>query len=661
MDFGLAHQQDEGPESAPVPASAEEGASRARYLAIKLTQTGALLGTPSYMAPEQFVAQGTDARTDQFSFCVALYEALYGERPFGGDTVAALMDNVVSGNIRSAPGRSDVPGWLRKVLLRGLDKEPNGRYPSMTALLAAIENDPGRRWRRWALGASAVVLLVGVAATTHRLGQGHRLMCSGAGKLVEGIWEAAGASSARKMAIRSAFLATGQSFAEQAFSGAGHLLDQYVSRWSSMYVDACEATHVRGVQSAEVLDLRMSCLDERLGAVRALVDRFESADPVLVENAVSAATALPGLERCADVPLLKAVIRPPEDAASRARVEALRAEKARMVAVRDAGGCAKAELMARDLIPRVRREGYLPLLAETLNAAGFLTDVCTDANVGIARYTEAFVSALGARHDEAAAEAAIMIAHYSADRLGKPAETHAWLTMAEGLLKRWSDHPRLDSLFMSAQHGAAYAEGRSEASIEAARKAKAILERALGKDNPEAIIGGNNVGIALTQAGRAGEAAVELRQAREGLARVLGSEHPKVAFVSANEGEALNADHRPAEAREAYERALRIWRKNGADPSFIAYAQTGLGVAWLGLKRPAEAIPPLEEALRLRFDAHASPLHLSETRFALSQALWSRPDARARALTLARQARADAQGSAATSKSAEIDAWLAVR
>src|SRR5262249_38267543 len=161
-----------------------------------------------------------------------------------------------------------------------------------------------------------------------------------------------------------------------------------------------------------------------------------------------------------------------------------------------------------------------------------------------------------------------------------------------------------------------------------------IKERVLGRDNLEAIFNGNNVGIALTQAGRTAEAAAELRQVRERLARVLGAEHSKVALGSANECEALNAAHRAAEAREACERALRIWRRNGADRSFIAFADTELGISLLGLNRSAEAITPLEEALGTRLDTNADRASLGQARFALARALWTRSDARERALSL---------------------------
>jgi serine/threonine protein kinase len=99
----------------------------------RLTRTGAMMGTPAYMAPEQFLGTPTDARSDQFSFCISLYEALYNERPFEGASMTTLTANVVQGNVREAPAGSKVPLWVRKVLLRGLRRAP------------AIA---GRRWRR---------------------------------------------------------------------------------------------------------------------------------------------------------------------------------------------------------------------------------------------------------------------------------------------------------------------------------------------------------------------------------------------------------------------------------------------------------------------------------------------------------------------------------
>ena len=69
-----------------------------------------MLGTPAYMAPEQFASKAGDARTDQFSFCVALYESLYGERPFEGKSFMALMASVAKGVVREPPAGHQGPG-----------------------------------------------------------------------------------------------------------------------------------------------------------------------------------------------------------------------------------------------------------------------------------------------------------------------------------------------------------------------------------------------------------------------------------------------------------------------------------------------------------------------------------------------------------------------
>src|SRR5690606_12458737 len=89
-----------------------------------ITVTGVMLGTPAYMSPEQFLGGRIDARADQFAFCVALFEAVYRERPFAGDTLAELMSTVLAGQIRDVPTPPGVPRGLRALLVRGLKKAP---------------------------------------------------------------------------------------------------------------------------------------------------------------------------------------------------------------------------------------------------------------------------------------------------------------------------------------------------------------------------------------------------------------------------------------------------------------------------------------------------------------------------------------------------------
>ncbi len=126
MDFGLASDSSVVEAGAAASLDFAKAAATPTSQTVALTGTGVLLGTPLYMAPEQFLAHATDARTDQFSFCVALHEALYGERPFPSPSLSALLEAVVNGRVREPNQKTRAPSFLRKLLLRGLATESGG-------------------------------------------------------------------------------------------------------------------------------------------------------------------------------------------------------------------------------------------------------------------------------------------------------------------------------------------------------------------------------------------------------------------------------------------------------------------------------------------------------------------------------------------------------
>jgi len=138
-DFGVA-QLTAVPGSAPLTADTPETGSPTVSLC-----SSALVGSPAYMAPEQMRGEQADVRADIFSFCVSLYEALYGERPFAGETVADLQRAVSESEVRHPPRGTRVPAWIHRALLRGLRAEPGERPQMMEALLASLSR-PRRRW-----------------------------------------------------------------------------------------------------------------------------------------------------------------------------------------------------------------------------------------------------------------------------------------------------------------------------------------------------------------------------------------------------------------------------------------------------------------------------------------------------------------------------------
>jgi hypothetical protein len=162
-DFGLAHGRTAGEDGplARLPDKPDPGA-----LATRLTLSGSLMGTPAYMAPEQLECRPASDKSDQFSFCVTLYEALYDERPFAGETIVEITETVTGGRVRPAPAGSPVPPEIRRALLRGMAVDPAERWPSMEALLEALGHDPSGRLRRMAIATGALCLLaaLGLAA-----------------------------------------------------------------------------------------------------------------------------------------------------------------------------------------------------------------------------------------------------------------------------------------------------------------------------------------------------------------------------------------------------------------------------------------------------------------------------------------------------------------
>jgi hypothetical protein len=156
VDFGLARADRE--------AVSTGDAAHAPDLSAQLTQTGALLGTPAYMAPEQHAGEVVDARSDQFAFAVTAWEAIYGQRPFPSEAYSSLVAAVRGHQITPPPKGTGVPAALDGVLRKALSPDPEDRFPSMEATLAAIEDAIRPRRTATFVAAAAGVLAIGGAA-----------------------------------------------------------------------------------------------------------------------------------------------------------------------------------------------------------------------------------------------------------------------------------------------------------------------------------------------------------------------------------------------------------------------------------------------------------------------------------------------------------------
>jgi serine/threonine protein kinase/tetratricopeptide (TPR) repeat protein len=631
-----------------------------------LTITGAMMGTPAYMAPEQFRGGRIDARTDQFSFCVALYEALHGERPFQGKTVDELTRHVLAGRVRAAPSGSRIPGWLRRIVLRGLRVAPAERHASMETLLIALGRDPARTRRRWAASASVLGLIVALSAGLVRAQRYQRVRCLGADAMLSGIWELPNGPrlSSRKETIRRAFLSTDKPYAADSFALVRDTLDRYVTAWTDMSRESCEATNVRGDQSAEVLDLRTGCLHNRLSEVRALTNVFTHADGEVVVKAAQAIQSIRPIEECADIPALRAVVRPPDDPGVRRSVADVRAILADLKAFIAAGQYKLAQNGMVDVMERARDTSYPPVIAEALLQLCLIQMDAGDPREAERTCQEAAFLAEGSRDDEVTVAAETMLVFAVGYLQRRYIEADHWARHADAVLKRLGPGHDLMAGWLANNLGTIYEnQGRLEEALAAHRRALKLKEAVLGGRSFDVAISHSNVAICLLQLGRIDEACAANDLAMRIMAATLGLDHPQAAPALINAADIRTAQGRYLEARTLAQRALAVAERDfGPDSLIPAYALTAIGSSFVEGGQPALAIYSLERALRLRERNDFEAEVLGDTRFALARALWESGLDPARALTLASQAQADYQRGTNRKKEAlNIEQWVNAR
>ncbi|MBL9100603.1 MAG: protein kinase [Myxococcales bacterium] len=397
-DFGLVRHSDDGKDASSELSIALTDPA--------LTLTGALLGTPAYMSPEQHVGQAADARSDQFSFCVALWEALHGERPFSGDDPASLTAAVLSGRPRPPPRGSRVPRHLTAALERGLAAAPAERHPDMHVLLALLARDPGRARRRWLLGLGVAGLVAGAALLARR--DAMNACAGGPGEL------AASWGDARRRAVAAALSgAADPDLPAHALAG----LDAYADEWLAAHRDAC-LDHSRGEQSSALLDARARCLEHRRQALAVAAD-------VLVANpgadAAQVVARLPAIASCADAAVVLAESPVPDPGVA----EVVDDIESRLIAARvhhAAGDLAGALEIADAALQRARAVGFEPSIAAALLVQARVR--FSEAGWELAReaLSEALELAVRARRDDLAAEAGARLFYVDGVQLGRTEE-----------------------------------------------------------------------------------------------------------------------------------------------------------------------------------------------------------------------------------------------
>jgi eukaryotic-like serine/threonine-protein kinase len=560
---------------------------------VELTRTGALLGTPAYMAPEQHLGSPVDARTDQFAFCVVLWESLYGLRPFKGESATQAAVSVVKGVLEEPPKGSGVPAWLRRVLQRGLSVEASARYPDMHALLRALRRDQARKVRRGlALGTGIVGVGVGAVLAFVAVSR-ERELCEGTTERLVGVWD-----DDVRARMQRAFERSTVPYAATAFAGVEQSLDEYTGAWARQHHEACEATHVHHDQSQEMLDLRMACLRARLGEVGALVAELESADAAVIEHAVEAAASLGQLDACSDTHALAARVRPPEDAHTRELVDRLRTTLADAKAKEAAGRYDAALGLAEEVALRAAGLGYAPVLAEARLRLGSVLERKGDFAAAERELLEAIWHAEASHHESVAADAWVRLVWVTGVERGDTKTGELWVNFADAAVQRLGTNELLRATLIHNQGGLRYAQYRLDEAFERYREALEVQQRLLGPDDPQVAMTYNHMGNVKIEQGDLETAREYVLRSYDVRRRVLGERHPKVAASINNLAVIAGKQGDHEEALEQVERALAIVGDSGGAEEIVSLVVGSQSA--LALRDSERAVRYLERLLELR-------------------------------------------------------------
>jgi tetratricopeptide (TPR) repeat protein len=510
-DFGLAH------------AGARDAEPAGSSPALPgVTRTGEVLGTPAYMSPEQHRGERADARSDQFSFCVVLYEAVYGERPFApvdqvpGFRLEDLAAAVTAGNVRPPPRGSRVPGWLRGILLRGLAADVAARWTSMDTMLDALAEAPRRGRRRWALAAGTVAAAAMVVAW--RVAQPPA--CGDGPDLLDRTWSpAARAAAIARIAEVGAY---GRSLAPRLSSA----LEEHRARWLSGYRDACVA-HRSGAQSSALLDRRMACLERGRAALAATAELIGAAEAGTLSNTIVAVRALPDPASCGDIAALLASVPPPAPELA-PRVAAVTALLERGGVLLRAGRSADAWLVAVGAVASARALGYRPLLARALLLEGRAAMELDERGRAGPSLAEASALAIEVGDDALAVEAWARRAWAEGTGGKPPDEALAGRELIEALAKRSPGAAFSRALLYNNLGAIAFSRGRRD-------EARAWHERAAAEsvdvNGPDAIEVINFRGNAASAEDDPARRDALLAEAESALAKLLGPDHPQTLSI----------------------------------------------------------------------------------------------------------------------------------
>lgn len=543
LDFGLARATGTPPLNPTETSAVSEGSA-----------TDAMAGTPAYMAPEQRIGDAADARADQYSFCVALWEALFGNNPVRDTPLIQIVDEEL---ILKVPTGSAVPSQIVRALERGLRRDPSQRHESMDALRAALQPTPAtRRPALWlAMGGLGVTGAIWWGLQPDR--------CEGVGLELSSLY-----GDGSRTALATQWAEAGV----PAVSGEVALgrLDAFVASWSRTRVQTCRA-HEDGESSDDRYDQQQACLSERRAELQALLALGRS-----VEAATHGVYALREPSICEDLAEV-GVREPPAPSPG---------QQAKRLQLREAVAQVRTHIDAMDLDP-------VPELLASLERDAH-DDAAMRAEVALLRGRHqrlrgqwleaagslklAFEEAEACGYRIVSARAAVWLVNVVGDVLARRGEGDVWVTVANTKLRALAD-PELAAALALAQGSMALTHADYDTAEPLLSDALERAREAWGEQHPKVAEVHEARGALALDRGQNEDATVEFERALVVRRAVFGEQHPTVADTLANLANVAMARGELDVAEQGYRAAVAMMdATDAAGGNSRAQAMVGLAV-----------------------------------------------------------------------------------
>jgi tetratricopeptide (TPR) repeat protein len=517
-------------------------------------------GTPAYMAPEQWLGEPVDARADQFAFCVALWEALAGGRPFAADDApdSQLREAVLAGTLRDEPRPRRA---IAAILARGLARRPEDRWPSLEALIAALEPRPRRYWIAAGLAGIAAAGIAVWLMSSREADQ----TCTLRGQRIDEAWNAP---------ARSRLIATFQTASPQTGSLVASYvtdtLDRYATTWAAAERAVCAA------EPSPIVARRTECLEEARQSFARLVTVLSTANAKAVDRSSAAVDNLLEIAACEDTVALAATAPPPSDPTVRTRMTEILRDLDKGFELELRGEHAKALAITRPIVARARELGHAKSLALALEQQGDLERDAGNLVAAEASYRAGAEAAADARHDRLAAKMWSNLLFVGAEQGGDLTRFAALVPVADAAVRRAGNPPHLRFLYLMGS-GVLAAWSQDLATARTRFAAAADLMKHSPRRRGEALV---NLTIATSETAGAHVALPLAKEAAELNEQANGPHHIGTAVALIAYAQlALRVGHLD-DAERAATRALAIIERSiGRRTGLAAGAIRTLGVA----------------------------------------------------------------------------------